>query len=169
MKKTQIIGIFDDETNVVKALKTFKEQKVEVRDIYGPCADHDILKYHTRPSRIPHLTFIYGIMAIILTFAFLYYTSVIDYPISYGGKPIFSFPPMVVLMYLMTILTAGMLTAVTMLARTKLFPGKEAKMPAPRLLDDQFAMLIENAADIEEVKKVLKNAGANQITENDVE
>jgi hypothetical protein len=169
MKTKQIIGIFDNETNVVKALKAFKEDKVEVRDIYGPCADHDILKYHTRPSRIPHLTFIYGIMAIILTFAFIYYTSVINYPIIYGGKPLFSFPPMVVLMYLMTILIAGMLTAVTLLARTKLFPGKEAKMPAPRLLDDQFAVLIENAGNTEEVKKVLKEAGATEITENDVE
>jgi hypothetical protein len=169
MKTKQIIGIFDEETNVVKALKAFKDQKVEVRDIYGPCADHDILKYHTRPTRIPHLTFIYGIMAIVLTFAFLYYTSVISYPILYGGKPLFSFPPMVVLMYLMTILTAGMLTAVTMLVRTQLFPGKQAKMPAPRLLDDQFAMLIENAGDVEKVKRVLKDSGATEINENDVE
>jgi hypothetical protein len=169
MKNKHIIGIFDDETNVVKALKAFKEQKVEVRDIYGPCADHDILKYHTRPSRIPHLTFVFGIMAIVLTFAFIYYVSVIDYPIMYGGKPIFSFPPMVVLMYLMTILTAGMLTAVTMLARTKLFPGKEAKMPAPRILDDQFAMLIESDGDVENVKKVLTESGATEINEKDVE
>jgi hypothetical protein len=169
MKKQQIIGIFDDEAKVLKALKAFNEQHIKIRDIYGPCADHEILKHLTRKSRIPHLTFIYGVVAVVATFAFLYYTTVIDYPLSYGGKPIFSFPPMVVLMYLMTILTAGMLTAVTLLGRVKLFPGKPAEMLDDRLLDDHFAMLIEKPADPEKIKAVLEDSGATEITEKDVE
>jgi len=165
MKKHHIIGIFEDEANVVKALKVFNEQRIEVKDIFGPCANHDILKHLTKKSRIPHLSFLYGVMAIILTFAFLYYTSVIDYPIRYGGKPLFSFPPMVVLIYLMTILTVSTLTVFTLLGVIKYFPGKQANIIDPRVLDDHFAMLIEKPVDPEKIKTVLKESGAKEIRE----
>jgi len=169
MKTKQIVGIFDDEAKVVKALKTLKDQKVDIHDIYGPCADHDILKYLTKRTRIPHLAFFYGVMAIVLTFSFVYWVSVIDYPIRYGGKPLFSFPPMVVLMYLMTILTTATLSVFTLLARIKYYPGKAAKIIIPRVLDDQFAMLIQKPADADKVKAVLKESGAMEIREEDVE
>lgn len=165
MKTKKIIGVFDDEVNVVKALKIFKEQHVEVKDIFGPCADHDLLKTLTKKSRIPHLSFIYGVSAIILTFSFLYYTSVIDYPLLYGGKPLFSFPPMVVLIYLMTILTTATLTVFTLLGLIKYFPGKSANIIHPRVLDDQFVMLIENPADPEKIKSVLTSSGAKEVRE----
>ncbi|MBE0637290.1 MAG: DUF3341 domain-containing protein [Bacteroidales bacterium] len=165
MKTKSIIGVFEDEANVVKALKVFKEQHIEVNDIFGPCADHDILKNLTKKSRIPHASFFYGVMAVILTFSFLYYTSVIDYPLRYGGKPLFSFPPMVVLMYLMTILTTATLTVFTLLGVIKYFPGKSAKIIDPRVLDDHFVILIEKPADPEKIKSVLKSAGAKEIRE----
>lgn len=169
MKSNQIIGVFDDEEKIVDALKKLDAAGIHPDDIYGPFADHHILKKFTRPSRIPHLAFLYGLTAVIGTFAFVYWVSVIDYPIQYGGKPIFSFPPMLVLMYLMMILTTGTLSVFTLLFRTKLFPGKPASKLYGRALDDQFIMLFTKPASAEQIIRILHDAGATEIKETDKE
>jgi len=169
MKKKHIIGVFDDEAKVVAALKKCKEMHIPIEDVFGPFADHDILKQHTKKSRIPHLAFFFGVMAVVLTFSFIYFVTVIDYPINFGGKPYFSFPPMVVLMYLMTILITGTLSSLVFLGRTQLLPGKQAKIVDPRVIDDHFVMLIEKHDDPEKIKELLRNAGAKEIEERDEE
>jgi hypothetical protein len=169
MKNKHIIGIFEDEQMVVKALKQLQDNKVEVNDIYGPCADHDLLKTFTKKSRIPHLAFIYAVLSIIAMFSFLYYTSVIDYPLRYGGKPIFSFPPMVVLMFLATILLTSTLSVFTLLGRIRIFPGKPAKIVDQRQLDDRFVMLISNPGNPDSIKKLLIESGATEIKEEEID
>ncbi len=169
MKEKYIIGIFEDERLVVKALKHLQDKKVEVKDIFGPCADHDLLKTFTTKSRIPHMAFVYGVMSVVAMFGFLYYTSVIDYPLRYGGKPVFSFPPMVVLMFLATILLTSTLSVFTLLGRIQLFPGKPAKIIDQRQLDDRFVMMIEKTADPESIKTLLKESGAIEIREEETD
>lgn len=168
MKTKHIIGIFDDEKKLLDALKKCNDQHIHIKDIFGPFADHEILKHHTKKSRIPHLAFFFGIMAATLTFVFIYYVTVIDYPLNFGGKPYFSFPPMVVLMYLMTILVTGTLTSLTFLGREQLFPGKPANMVDKRILEDHFVMLIEKPEDTAGIKELLEASGATEIEEKDM-
>ncbi len=169
MKNKQILGIFDDEQKVVEAIEKFQESDIKIKDIFGPFADHDILKKFTKPSRIRHLAFLFGVMAIVLTFSFVYYVTVIDYPINFGGKPYFSFPPMVVVIYLVTILLTGTLTSLTLLGRIQLFPGKPANMPDQRILDDHFVMLFEKPDNPEKIREILKTAGAKEIKDSEEE
>lgn len=169
MKTKQIIGVFDDEQEVVAALKKFNESDIKIKDIFGPFADHDILKNFTKRSRIRHLAFFFGVIAVVLTFSFVYYVTVLDYPINFGGKPYFSFPPMVVVIYLVTILTAGTLTSLTMLGRIQMFPGKPAKIIDQRILDDHFVMLFEKPDDPEKIKEILQSCGAKEIKDSEEE
>ena len=167
MKTKQIIGVFDDEQKVVTALKRFNEFDIKIKDIFGPFADHDILKNFTKRSRIRHLAFLFGVMAVVLTFSFVYFVTVIDYPLNFGGKPYFSFPPMVVIIYLVTILLTGTLTSLAMLGRIQLFPGKPANMIDPRILDDHFVMLFEKPDDPDKIKEILQAAGAKDIQDSE--
>jgi hypothetical protein len=164
MSKNKIIGIFDDEGSVVSAIHKLKEQKIKVEDVYGPFASHDILHAITTPSPLPHLAFLFGAGTVVGTFAFLYYTSVIDYPLSYGGKPIFSFPPMVVVIYLATILVTGTLSVFTFFGMSGLYPGKKAEIPAEGAMDDRFILVIdEKDAAGTEAEKFLKESGALEV------
>jgi hypothetical protein len=168
MASRNIVAKFTDEEKLSKALTRLNDKKVNILDVYGPFATHDILKKVTRESRLPYMAILYGITAITLMFAFLYYTTVIDYPISYGGKPIFSFPPMVVLLFLITILLTTILSTLTFHARSLIFPGKPADIQDTSVTDDAFFLVLDQNFNPDEIKVWLKEDGAEEVTEKEI-
>lgn len=169
MSQTIITGVFDDETMLLKALKKLRHHKVNIRNIYGPCADHDLLKEFTKESRLPYFSLLVGLFTVIGAFAAIYYMSVIDYPLRYGGKPVFSFPPMVVVLFLFTILVTGIVSTLAFLGRVQLFPGKPDTTIQPRSLDDRFYLVLDRNFNPEEIKQWLKEEGAGEILEKEIE
>lgn len=169
MNNSHIIGVFDNESMLVKAMTKLKANGVNIRDIYGPCADHDLIKKFTRESRLPFVSVATGIFTLLATFGFVYYVSVIDYPLHYGGKPVFSFPPMVVVMYLLCILVTGGVTTFTFLGREKFFPGKNPKLIDPRAADDKFFLVLDENFNPEEIKGWLTESGAEEILEKEID
>lgn len=168
MAKKNIIAKFKDEAVLLKALTKMQEHKVNLVDIYGPYASHDILKKFTRESRLPYAAVLYGFIAMVLIFGFMYYTTVIDYPISYGGKPIFSFPPMVVIMFLVTILLTTILSVLTFHGRTLIFPGKPAHNIDIDVTDDTFYLVVDQNHNPEEIKGWLQESGAEEVIEKEL-
>ena len=165
MVPKNIVAKFRDEALLAKALTRLKTQKVNILDVYGPFATHDILKKVTRESRLPYASVLYGIFALVAAFSFIYYTSVIDYPISYGGKPIFSFPPMVVIMFLACILLTTILSVLTFHGRSFIFPGKPAQNIREDATDDSFYLVLDQNYNPEEIKGWLREDGAEEISE----
>lgn len=164
MSKKTIIGVFDDEGQVVSAIKKLKEQKIKILDVYGPFASHDIISAIAKPSRLPHLAFLFGAGTVFGTFAFLYYTAVLDYPLSYGGKPIFSFPPMVVVIYLATILLTGTLSVFTFFGISGMYPGKKASIPGEGAMDNRFLLVTEEKDEPSKLaEELMKENGALEI------
>ncbi|TVQ08156.1 MAG: DUF3341 domain-containing protein [Bacteroidetes bacterium] len=168
MAQTNIVAKFKDEGKLLKALTRLKENKVNLIDVYGPFANHDILKLVTRESRLPYMAVIYGFTSIILIFGFMYYTSVIDYPLSYGGKPIFSFPPMVVVMFLFCILFTTIMSVLSFHARAQIFPGKPSDTIDPSVTDDSFFLVLDQNYNPDEIKEWLQEDGADEITEKEI-
>lgn len=169
-----IVARFKDEEKLEKALGKLRDKKVNMIDVYGPFARHGILKKITKPSILPYLAILFGAVAIVTMFAFLYYTSVIDYPINYGGKPYFSFPPMIVLMYLFTILLTTILSTLAFHGLAFIFPGKPAAMIDNNIIDrsvtdDSFFLVLDQNYNPEEIKGWLQEYGADEITEKDIQ
>ncbi len=169
MNNTHIIGVFEDESLLVKAMKKLKANGVNIKDVYGPSPDHDLIKHFTRESRLPYLSVVIGLFTLIATFAFIYYVSVIDYPLHYGGKPVFSFPPMVVVMFLACILVTGGVTTFAFLGRTQLFPGKNPNIIDPRAADDRFFLVLDINFNPDEIKGWLTESGAEDILEKEID
>ncbi len=168
MAYKHIIAKFKDETVLLKALTILQEHKVNLVDIYGPFATHDILKKFTRESKLPYAAIIYGLISITAIFGLMYYTSVIDYPINYGGKPYFSFPPMVVIMFLVTILGTTILSVLTFHGRSMVFPGKPTQTINPDVTDDTFYLVVDQNYNPEEIKVWLKESGADEVFEKEL-
>jgi hypothetical protein len=117
-------------------------------------------------------TFIYGAIGTVSVFAFLYWTSVVSYPLKFGGKPLNTLS-FIIIMFVLTIFVGTLLTFLTYFIREKMWPGKEVSLPVPRTTNDQFAILVEKRGDMteKEVKKLndlLKKTGAVEVKESDV-
>jgi hypothetical protein len=172
MKDKDIIAVFENDMDLVKAIGSLKESSIPVRDAYTPFPVHDVLKMLGRESRLPFFSVMAGAATIILVFAFLYYTAVIDYPLKYGGKPYFAFPSLVVIIYLLTILLTFISTVVVFQFRTGLFPGKEPEMLLPGSTDDRFILTVGVDEGLtgemrSMAKEILKKSGALEIIEKE--
>lgn len=169
MKKINIIGIYDDPDVVVAAAKKIKSEGIRIKNVFSPFPIHELFEVLGLKTRLPILTFIYGTVGLIVIYAFLYWTSVISYPLKFGGKPLNSLS-FIIIMFVGTIFVGVLFTFSTFFIRQKIGPGKKVVMIDPRTTDDKFAIVIERDPDYtdEEVSKItalLKETGATEISE----
>jgi len=172
MERVNIIGIYDDPDVLVDAVKKVKENGIRIKNVFSPFPIHDLFELLGLRTRLPYLTFIYGVIGTIATFGFLYWTSVVSYPLKFGGKPLNSLS-FIIVMFVATILVATVLTFMTFFIRQKIGPGKKVVMIDPRTIDDKFAIVIERSDDLTgddiiKINKVLKETGAIEINEKSV-
>jgi hypothetical protein len=165
------IGVFDEEKTLVASIKSLQEKKLAIYDVFTPYPIHEVLHLLKRKSKLPTAALIYGISGALGVLAFLYFTSVINWPINYGGKPFNSFPSFIVITIILTILTVTITSLFTFSVRSKLFPGQEPIIFDDRATDDKFILVIdtnllsEEAA--KEAAKIMTDAGAVEIIEKD--
>jgi hypothetical protein len=169
MQKINIIGIYDDQDVVVAAAKKLKEKEVPIKNVFSPFPIHDLWEVLGLKTRLPITTFIYGTVGIFSIYAFLYWTSVINYPLKFGGKPLNTLS-FIIIMFVGTIFISVFLTFMTFFIRQKIGPGKKVVMIDPRTTDDKFAIVIERDESYsdEEVKRItdlLRETGAVEISE----
>jgi hypothetical protein len=170
INQTNILAVFNNDRDLVSAIAKLREKNIPIRDAWTPFPVHDVLKLLGKESRLPYFAVFAGASAIVLVFLFLYYTAVIDYPIRYGGKPIFSFPSFVVVIYLLTILLTFTATTAVFQARTGLYPGKDADVLFARASDDKFIISLGQNEGISDdlrsqAREILKESGAVEIVE----
>jgi hypothetical protein len=154
---------FGSEADLLSALGALRTVGHPVREVYTPYPVHGLdAAMDLRPSRLGRLTFVAGAAGCALALAFQSWTSAVDWPINVGGKPDLSIPAFIPITFEVTILFAGLATAAGLLARSKLFPGKRAAAPAPRVTDDRFVVSLTPANDparTREIETLLRTAG----------
>ena len=167
------IGIFDDEEKFLSSIRLLQEQKVTIFDVFTPYPVHEVFHLLKRKSKLPTAAYFFGLFGIIGTLAFLYYTSVIDWPIVYGGKPFNSFPSFIVVTIVLTIFTVTIASLAAFSARSKLFPGRDNTIFDYRATDNMFVIvIITNDMDKsmkEEAGKLMKQQGAIEVFDKEFE
>jgi hypothetical protein len=169
MESINIIGIYDDPDVLVAAAKKLKEKDVRIKNIYSPFPIHELWEVLGLKTRLPLLTFLYGTVGLIVIYAFLYWTSVVNYPLKFGGKPLNSLS-FIIIMFVGTIFVAVLFTFTTFFIRQKIGPGKKVEMIDPRTADDKFAIVIEKQAgftdeEVRRITSILKETGAVEVSE----
>ena len=142
MNKAFKIGIFDDEGKFISSMKSLQEEKYIIYDVFTPYPMHEVFHLLKRKSRLPTAAYFFGLFAIIAVLSFLYYTSVIDWPVDYGGKPFNSFPSFIVVTIILTIFTVTIASLAAFSARSGLYPGKENTIFDHRSTDDKFVIVV---------------------------
>jgi hypothetical protein len=143
MTRTYKIGIFNDEGKFISTIRSLQDQKFRIFDVFTPYPVHEVFHLLKRKSRLPTAAYFFGLFGIIATLAFLYYTSVIDWPVVYGGKPFNSFPSFIVVTIVVTIFTVTIASLGLFSARSKLFPGRNNTIFDLRATDDKFVIVVE--------------------------
>lgn len=169
MINKNIIGVYDDEDQLIDAIYHVQEKGITIQDVFSPFPIHGVFKALKLETRLPLATFLYGVLGAAMTFGFLFWTSVVNYPLKFGGKPLNSLS-FIIIMFVATIFVATFLTFMTFFIRQKLFPGKEVQITDSRSTDDKFLIVVnknENLSDkeINDIKIALKESGATEINE----
>jgi len=143
MNKDYILGVFDDEHDLVEAFGKVKEKGILPEEVYTPYPIHEILEGMGKKTYITHAAFFYGVFAALGILGFLTYAAVFSWPLRYGGKPFNAFPSFIVVTIVATILSITLLTLFTFSARAKIFPGKIPQIMHDRATDDKFVMVLD--------------------------
>jgi hypothetical protein len=169
MEKINIIGVYDDPDQLIQGVRKIKENGFNIKNVFSPFPIHEIWDDMKLKTRLPLITFFYGVFGAAATFGFLYWTSVVNYPLKFGGKPLNSLS-FIIIMFVVTILIANFLIFMTFFIRQKIGPGKKAVLIDKRSVDDKFVIVIEkdpalSADDITKINSLMKENGAVEVKE----
>ena len=112
MRRPAIYGLlaeFDTPTQLVTATRKARAEGYRVMDAYSPFPIeelHEALHFHDR--RLPLIVLIGGILGGLGGYLLEYWTSVMDYPINVGGRPLHSWPAFIPITFELTVLCAAL-------------------------------------------------------------
>jgi hypothetical protein len=170
MNTTHIIGVFDSKQDLLAGIEEARSKNFTIDEIYTPYPVMEAMDALKRKSRFTTAAFIYGAVAVVGVLSFLYWTSVINWPINYGGKPTNAFPSFIIITLVLTILTITIMSLFTFSLRARIYPGKQYFLPDERATDDKFIMLFDkNTAGVgfEAIRSALKANGASEVYEKE--
>ena len=112
-----LMAEFNDATELVRAAKAAFAEGYRQMDAYTAAPVHGLAEALGHDDRrVQKFTFTGGVFGLIGGFALCYWTSVIDYPLNIGGRPLNSWVAFSIPTYETTILLAALATAGGMLA-----------------------------------------------------
>lgn len=147
MISTQLV--FDDEENLLKAVKKCRDKGIKMIDAYTPFPVHGLDKeMGIKETRLAICSFIYGCIGLGLSLLMMWYMIVSDWPMNIGGKPNFSLidnlPSFIPIAFESTVLLAAHGVSITFLIRSQVLPGKKPHNPIKRSTDDLFVLLVND-------------------------
>lgn len=167
--KNFIVGIFDDESVLLSAVKKVRGSDVKIHECYTPYPVHgldDELGY--KRSRISIAAFMFGITGTCLAFLMMIYMMGIDWPMIIGGKDYVAIPSFVPVGFEVTVLLAALGMVGTFFVISNLKPYGKPRIYDIRSTDDMHVMAIDlakNKKSTDELSSILKDSGAVEINE----
>lgn len=165
-----IAGIWLDEHKLVDAAVKVKAAGFTKFEAISPFPLHGIDDAMGIPrSFIPWVTFIFGLGGFTLGTWFTWWTSTTDWPVNIGGKPMWSLPAFVPIMFELTILF-GALSSVGALIFVCGLPKVDPPIIDSDLSSHKFALFIpdnDTGFNAAKVEQLLKEAGAVEVKQTE--
>lgn len=162
-----ILGVFDDEDEVLHAVTEVKSKGIKIDEVYTPFPIHGLDRAigHDR-TRLPIAAFMFGTLGMILALSLISYTMVFDWPMIIGGKDFFALPNWIPVTFEGTVLFTAFGLVITFCISNNLYPGNTTEPLDLRITDDKFVMAInldKNKMSQDEITKALKSSGAIEV------
>ena len=160
-KMAGVLGFYKDSQSLLEGMKKVRDAKYKSFDAFSPFPVHGMDEAQGMGrSPLPYVTLVTGLAGFITACALQGWTSVIDWPLIVGGKPFWSWPAYVPIMFELTVLFAGLSTVGAMFLINGL-PNQKRKSFDPALTRDRFAIVIE--------APVLKHGGHGDVYQDEDE
>ena len=109
-------GIFDTPDEIIHAASQAVKDGYTKYDVNTPYPLHGMDKaMKLPPSKLGYVALVFGLSGTLGALLSLWWVSAVDYPIVIGGKPLFSFPAYIPVMFEVTVLSASIATVLAML------------------------------------------------------
>lgn len=162
-----IVASFDDEQVLFPAVKAVRKTGYKIHDVYTPMPIHGLdAALGLRDTSLHTAGFIYGITGTATAFSFITWALTYDWPLNIGGKPYFSLPAWIPIMFELTVLFASVGMVLTFCYLCQLAPFVKKDHFNPRSTDDLFVMAISatDKTNESEVSEFLRSIGAIDVT-----
>ena len=162
-----LVGIYDDDDVVLKAVKDVKNAGVRIHEVYTPFPIHglDVALGHPR-SRLGIAAFIFAVSGTLTALLLTAYMEGYDWPMVVGGKDPYSPIVYVPVIFELTVLFCALGMVGTFLLSNGLGPTVKPLMYDLRTTDNKFAMTIDmskNSLEEGDIERILKNSGAAEV------
>ncbi len=159
-----VYGLYDDEEDLLRAVKSAKENHLEIYDVYTPFPVHGLDPIlGLEESRLHQAGFIYGALGTLTAFLGMTWIFVSDWPNIFGGKPYWSVPAFIPITFEMTVLFSAIGMTVTFYIINGLGPGVVNKHLDDRITDDKFCIAFDaSQVDSKKAEDFFKSSGASE-------
>lgn len=165
--KKFVVGCFDDEAVLFPAVKAVRKSGYKIHDVYTPFPIHGLdAAMGLRDTSLHTAGFIYAITGTTTAFSFITWVFTTDWPMNIGGKPFFSLPAWIPIMFELTVLFSAVGMVLTFCYLCQMAPFVKKDHFHLRATDDLMVMAIEctDKTNETEVTQFLQSLGAKEVT-----
>ena len=182
-----IYALFASPDKICKAAQFCSKNQYDDFDCFTPFPVHHLEKHMgLKPSKLTYVAFWGGIIGLLLAFFLQYnaheqflpaifpyfdaFPNIRSYPLNIGGKPTFSWPPMVPIAFELVVLVSGQATVLFFMLLAKLF--KPSRQPLhPSITNDKFCIWIAEKSsnyNKDSIVAAMKEQGAMYIAKQNI-
>ena len=160
-----IFGLYDDEEDLLRAVKAAKRDHLDIYDVFTPFPVHGLDPIlGLEESRLHQAGFIYGALGTLTAFLGMTWIFTKDWQSIFGGKPYWSVPAFIPITFEMTVLFAAIGMTVTFYIINGLGPGVVNTYLDDRITDDKFCIAFDKSSvSVEDAQSFFKATGASEV------
>ena len=170
LNKDIVYGLYDDEEQLLKAVKEANADHLEIYDVYSPFPVHGLDPLlGLSESRLHQGGFVFGAIGTLTAFLGMTWIHASDWPVIFGGKPYWAIPSFIPITFELTVLFAAIGMVVTFYIINGQGPGIENPILDPRITDDKFCIAFDKTSESDsKYKSFLEKTGASEINEKSI-
>ncbi len=162
-----IVGVYEDEDVLLKAIAQVRAGGVKIHEVYSPFPVHgidDVLGY--KGSRLSVVAFLFGLLGTSLALTMQLGMMTVDWPMIIGGKDYAPIPSFIPVTFELTVLLASFGMVGTFMIISNLKPWGKPKLFDKRITDDKHIVAIDlgkNKVEEAAISSLLKASGASEV------
>ncbi len=168
--KNLVYGLYDDEEILLKAVKQANSDHLDIDDVYSPFPVHGLDPLlGLAESRLHIAGFVYGMLGTLTAFLGMSWIFTKDWPVIFGGKPYWSVPAFIPIVFELTVLFACVGMVITFYIVCGLGPGVTNDYLDPRITDDKFCIAFDKSkVDVSKVEAFFQSTGASEVSHKSI-
>jgi hypothetical protein len=166
--KEVLFGLYNDEEELVSAIHKAQKQHLEIMDVYSPFPIHGMDKVlDLEESRLHIVGFVFGMLGTLTAFLGMTWIFTSEWPTIFGGKPYFSLPAFIPIIFELTVLFSGIGMTVVFYIVCGMGFGVNNPILDERITDDKFCLAFQtNGMSVDEkddLKGFFQHTGAAEV------